>query len=112
MSKQGKPVFVVPTAYPKTPQVTLFYERWKHIAEDHPEIDQQSVLSATANVSVVLPGKYPNTVMFINPQVTTPGGTPLGVIVHEEEASIVTAYYNRSMRIIPTGQALWLLQKK
>ncbi len=36
----------------------------------------------------------------------------LGVIVDEEESTIVTAYYNRSIKLIPVSQALWLLPKK
>jgi hypothetical protein len=50
--------------------------------------------------------------MFVNPQVTYGGRTPLGVIVNEEESTIVTAYYNRSINLVPMSQALWLLPKK
>lgn len=112
VSKNGKPLFVVPTAYPKTPQVTLYIERWEHITQRHPEIAQQSLLDVAANIAVVFPTDTPNVVMFVNRQITTPGGTLLSVIVHEEEASIITAYYNRPINLIPMSQALWLLPAK
>jgi hypothetical protein len=110
--KKGNPLFVIPTAYPKTPEVTLLPERWDHIQDRHPEVEQTQLLEVTHNVAIVLPGNAPNTVMFVNPAVTSPGRAPLGVIVDEEESTIVTAYYNRSIKLIPVSQALWLLPKK
>jgi hypothetical protein len=113
VSKKSKPLFIIPTAYPLTPQITLSEDRWQHIVERHPEVDQQSVLDVTANLGIVFPTTTaPNIVMFVNPQITTPGGTPLGVIVQQDEAEIITAFYNRAIGQIPLSQALWLLPPK
>jgi hypothetical protein len=110
--RKDHPLVVIPTSYPRTPQVSLLPERWQHIQQRHPEVAQNQLVAATQNVSIVFPGNAPNTVMFVNPQVTYGGRTPLGVIVNEEESTIVTAYYNRSINLVPMSQALWLLPKK
>jgi hypothetical protein len=110
--RKDHPLVVIPTSYPRTPQVSLLPERWQHIQQRHPEVAQNQLVAATQNVSIVFPGNAPNTVMFVNPQVTYGGRTPLGVIVNEEESTIVTAYYNRLINLVAMSQALWLLPKK
>jgi hypothetical protein len=109
------PLFTTATPYAKASPVTLFAETWTdHIIQRHPELIGQegAVFQVAANPTIIFPGHSPNTAMFVNQAVTTAGGIPLGVIVDEEGKAIVTAYYNRSIEMIPESQALWLLQKK
>src|SRR6266446_4078389 len=113
--KVRPPLFTVATPYPKASPVTLYSETWcDHIIVRHPEMSGQeaAVLQVASNPTIVFPGNMPNTAMFVNQEVTTPRGTPLVVIVDEQDKFIRSAYYNRAVRFYSVSQALWLSPKK
>jgi hypothetical protein len=108
MSEDRKFLFSVSTPYPETPQVVLCIQTWEeHIVKRHPEAKLEEVRMVTENVEIVSPSNSEGRVVFTNPTVTSPNGTPLGVIVDTRVGEIVTAYYNRSLTTIDKDQVLW-----
>jgi hypothetical protein len=118
VSDLKKKLFETTTLYPRVSgPITLYEPTWQdHIIKRHVELigKELDVQAVVANVNFVLPGTSidPNYVVFINPKITTPSGVPLGVVVDQTEREIITAYYNRSFRIITPDQAIWLLSEK
>jgi hypothetical protein len=109
---ERKPLFTVPTPWDRVPKVTLFEDTWRdHIEKRHvflagKETVIQSIVSMPTHI---LPGTTnPDYVIYVNDTITTPGGTPLAVIVNPEEQIICTAYPSRSLKVIPMEQAIWL----
>lgn len=104
-------LFVVATPYPGAPTVTLFETTWtEHIVKRHVEMTGKmpDVQAVVKNVSTVSTGtSAPNYVVFTNKDIVSPSGTPLGVIVDTEQGEIVTAYYNRTLKVIQSDQVLW-----
>ena len=97
--------------------VTLFEQTWtEHIITRHVDMEgkELEVLAVVANVTTVCAGtsEDPNYVVFLNDAVTSPSGTPLVAIVDTEAGEVVTAYYNRSFKVIKSDQVLWLPQRK
>lgn len=112
MSKDRKPLFVVPTPLPGLPRVTLFADTWlDHIVQQHPYMQgKKTVVQATVSTpSVIMPGtSNPNYVVFVNQSVTSSAGNPLTVMINPKDQIIVTALFNRTFKIIVQEKALWL----
>ena len=114
MSDSKKPLFTVPTPFPGAQQVTLFQGTWEnHIVTRHVYMTDRltTVQKIVSNPSVVLSGGNPDPdyVIYLNQILTTLSGTPIAVIVDPHDRAIVTAYPNRSLRIIEPGRVLWRL---
>lgn len=109
-----RPLFIVATPYPASPQVTLFQSRWEnHIIANHVGMQgkETTVEAIVSRPTIVLPGSpdHPaHYVMFVSQTLTPSGRTPIGVIVDQQLGTIVTAYPNRSLKFIDSRRALWL----
>jgi hypothetical protein len=114
VSHSRKPLFTVPTPFPGVQQLTLFQDTWEnHIVTGHVYMSgrETTVHAIASSPSVVLSGGNPNPgyVVYLNQSLTTLRGSPIAVIVDPHERVIVTAYPDRSLRIIESGRVLWRL---
>ena len=108
---ERNPIFTTTTPWPKVPQVTLFRDTWdEHIIKQHVHMAGQElqVRAVASNPTLIVPGtSNPDYVIYVSDSVTTTSGTPLAVIINPQEKLIVSAYYNRSLRVVVAGQSLW-----
>jgi hypothetical protein len=109
---ERKPLFTVKTPWVRVPEVTLHSDIWnEHIVSGHVQMtgredDVRAIVSAP---TAILAGTTnPSYAVYVKDAITTPGGTPISVIIDPDERLIVTAYPNRSLKIIPTERLLWL----
>lgn len=108
MSEDRPVLFSVATPYPETPTVKLCVQTWEeHIVSRHAETKLEDVRKVAESVETVSPSNSDGRVVFTSSSVTSPRGTPLGVIVDTLKGEIVTAYYNRSLKTIDQDQVLW-----
>jgi hypothetical protein len=108
-----KPLFTVSTPWPRVPRATLLSDVWNdHIVKGHVEMSgrEEDVRTIVTTPTAVLSGTTNREyVIYVSQAVTTPGGTPIGVVIDPEEQIIVTAYPNRSLKlVIPQERILWL----
>jgi hypothetical protein len=108
---ERKPIFVARTPWDKVPEVTLFADTWhEHIVKSHVQMagKEPEVQTVASNPTFILQGTSNlGHVIYINETVTSQSGTPLAVIINPEQKIIVSAYYNRSLKVITPDQVIW-----
>lgn len=112
MVDKGPPWLTFTTPVERAPAVSIYREQWEgHVLAGHPEMLGQEnrvgeILRAPTTVAQLEDAS--GYLLFVNSNVTSPGGnTPMVACVDPEEQFLVTSYYDRRLLRGVPGLIIW-----